>query len=72
MAAVHSLTEMKKKRKHTQASLAHQASFSPFVLSVDGLMACEAHSAVKRVASKLVTKQGRSYGEVMGLVQSQV
>ena len=57
---------------YTQASQAHQASFSPFVLSVDGLMARKAHSTVKRVASKLAIKWGRSYGEVMGWVQSRL
>ena len=47
-------------------------SFSPFVLSVDGHMAREAHSVVKRVASKLASMWGRSYGEVMGWVQSRL
>ena len=51
--------------KYTLASQARQASLSPFVLSVDGLMARELYT-VKRVASKLATKWGRSYGEVMG------
>ena len=35
-------------------------------------MAHEAHSTVKRVASKLSTKWGRSCGEVMGWVQSRL
>ena len=30
-----------KKRKYTQAAQTRHASFSPFVLSVDGLMACD-------------------------------
>ena len=34
-----------KKREYTQAAQAHHASFSPFVLTVDGLMAQEAHFA---------------------------
>ena len=35
-------------------------------------MARKAHSTVKRVASKLTIKWGRSYGEVMGWVQSRL
>ena len=42
------------------------AIFSSFVLSVDGLMARKARSAVMHMASKLATKWGRSYCEVMG------
>ena len=43
VSAVLSSAEREKK---THASQAHRASSSPFVPSVDGLKACEAHSAV--------------------------
>ena len=59
-------------RKYVQAALARHASFSPFVLSVDGLMACEARFVVQRFADKLFIKWRKPYCEVIGWVQTRL
>ena len=70
--AVLATAEKEKKRKYTQATHARHASFSPFVLTVDGLMAREAHFVVQRIARALSTKWSKSYGVVMGWVQTRM
>ena len=52
--------------------MARHASFSLFVLSVDGQMGREARVFMKRVAEKLAIKWQRSYSEVMGWVQARM
>ena len=51
--AVLSSAEQAKKTKFTQAAELRRAFFSPFVISVDGLMGCEALSFTKRLSEKL-------------------
>ena len=68
--AVLTAAEREKKRKYAQAVQARHASFSPFVLSVDGVMAREAQFVVQHFADRLSTKWGKSYGEVLGWVRS--
>ena len=70
--AVLATAEKEKKIKYNQASQAHHASFSPFVLTVDGLMAREACFVVQRIARALSTKWSKSYGVVMGWVQTRM
>ena len=53
VSAVLVAAEKEKKRKYAQAALARHASFSPFVPSVDGLMAREARFVVQHFADKL-------------------
>ena len=65
-------TEKEKKRKYTQAAQARHASFSPFVLTVDGLMAREARFVVQWITRTLSTKWSKSYGVVMGWVQTRM
>ena len=64
--------EKENKRKYVQAAQACHASFSPFVLSVDGLMALEACFVVQWFARALSTKWSKSYGEVMGWVKTRL
>ena len=70
--AVLASAEREKKRKYSEAAMARHASFSPFVLSVDGQMGREARVFMKRVAEKLAIKWQRSYSEVMGWVQARM
>ena len=72
VSAVLATAEREKKRKYAEAAEARRASFSPFVLSVDGVMGREARSIMKRMADKLATKWGKSYSEVMGWMQSRM
>ena len=72
VSAVLTAAAKEKNRKYAQAAQAQPASFSTFVLSMDGLMACEAQFVVLRFASKLSTKWRKSYGEGMGWTQTQL
>ena len=64
--------EKEKKSKYLAVCLEHRQHFTPLVFSVDGLMGCEASAAVKRLASCLSTKWGRTYSEVCGFVRSRL
>ena len=55
VSAVLATVEREKKRKYAEAAEARRASFSLFVLSVDGVMGREARSIMKRMADKLAT-----------------
>ena len=72
VSAVLTAAAKEKKRKYAQAALARHASFSSFVLSMDGLMVHEAQFVVMRFASKLSTKWRKSYGEGMGWAQTRL
>ena len=56
MNAVLTAAEKEKKRKYAQAVKACHASFSPFMLSVGGIMAWEAGFVVWCFTDKLSTK----------------
>ena len=59
----------------SQYSHAAQASFSPFVVLVDGLLALEALEAqftVQRFADRLSTKWSKPYSEVMVWLQTRL
>ena len=70
--AVLATAKKEKKRNYTQVAQACHASFSPFVLMVDGLMARKARFVVQRIATALSTKWSKSYGVVMGWVQTRM
>ena len=70
--AVLAMAEKEKKRKYTQAAQACYASFFPFVLTVDGLMAREARFVMQQIDRVLCTMWSKSYGVVMGLVQTRM
>jgi hypothetical protein len=72
VSAVLATAEREKKRKYTQATEARHASFSPFVLSVDGFLAREARFVVRRFADRLAIKWGKSYSEVMGWMKTRL
>jgi hypothetical protein len=62
--------ERAKKKKHLQACLDQRRHFSPFVVSVDGLLGKEAKTVLKVLASKMATKAGKPYSSVMGFVRA--
>ena len=70
--AVLAMAEKEKKRKYTQALQACHASFSPFMLTVDSLMAQEARFVMQRIDRALSTKWRKSYGVVMGWVPTRM
>ena len=70
--AVLTSAEKEKKRKYNEAAMARHASFSPFVVSVDGRMGREARVFLKRLAEKLTMRWQKPYSEVMGWVQARM
>ena len=70
--AVLKSAELEKKRKYNQAAADRHASFTPFVLSVDGLLAREADLTLQRFADKLSRKWDKPYAEVMGWMRTRL
>ena len=54
--AVLSSAEEEKKRKNNSAAEAHRASFTPFVVSTDGMLGREANFLQKRLAQSISIK----------------
>ena len=65
-------TEVEKKRKYRSACEERRASFTPLCMSVDGLLACEAHHFVKAVGWQLALKWETSYSQVVGWVRARL
>ena len=63
---------MGKKRMYLEACLQQRCHFSPFVVSVDGLMWVEATSTFKRLYSRLATKWKQPYLKTCGYVKSRI
>ena len=57
---------------YAHAAKARHASFTPFLLSIDGLLAREAQFVIGRFADRLSTKWGKPYGKVMGWVRTRL
>jgi hypothetical protein len=64
--------EKEKKRKYLENCLKQRRHFTPFVVSVDGLLGREAATFSKRLAAKLASKWQRSYSEVCGYVNARL
>ena len=62
--------ESEKKRKYFDAVEFRRGTFTPFVLSVDGVLGQAAETFVKHLASTLVFKWDKSYSEVMGWMRA--
>ena len=56
--------EQKKIKKYNNAAIARRSSFTPFVVSVDGALGCEATNYLKHLSEHICMKWGKSYGEV--------
>ena len=64
--------EKEKKRKYLQPCLKQRRSFTPFVMSVDGMLGNEAKSLLKAIAMKLSKKWERPYSVVCGFIKSRL
>ena len=69
VSAVLSSVELEKKNKYTAAAESRRASFTPFVVSVDGVFGREATCFLKRVAERLSFIWNKPYSIVMGWVK---
>ena len=64
--------EKEKKKKYLEACQSRRCSFTPFVVSVDGLLAPEAQSVLTRLATQLSEKWQQSYGPIKAVVTRQI
>ena len=64
--------EQQKKKKYLEDCLQQRRSFSPFVISADGLLGFEAKNILKQLSRLLVTKWERPYSVVCGLVRARM
>ena len=64
--------ERAKKRKYLQRCLNSRCHFTPFVVSVDGLVGTEAKKLLQNLANRLAAKWSRSYSEVAGYVYARM
>ena len=68
--AILASAEAEKKKKYNNAANARRASFTPFVVSVDGALELEATYYLKHLSEHICLKWGKSYGEVMGWLRA--
>ena len=72
VAAILSTAEEEKKRKYCDAAEVRHASFTPLVVSVDGVLGREAECFVKLLAENITIKWKRSYPKVAGWIRSRL
>jgi len=64
--------EREKKKKYLQSCLAQRRSFTPFVVSTDGLIGIEGRSLLKQISRKLAAKWEQPYSVVCGFVNARI
>ena len=64
--------ERAKKKKYLGACLAQRRHFTPFVVSVDGLLGKEAKTALKKISTRLAVKWERPYSQVCVYVNARM
>ena len=64
--------EKEKTRKYSAACEARRAAFTPFCVSVDGLLGKEAQQFLKRMGDGLTHKWGKSYAETMSWMRAKL
>ena len=62
--------EKENKNKYGEAFEARRAAFTPFCVSVDGLLGTEAQHFMKRLGIQLAQKWEKSYSETMGWIRA--
>ena len=72
VTAVLSSAEEEKKKKYSEAAALRRASFTPLVVSVDGVLGQEANFFVKLLAQKLAHKWDKSSREVIGWMRARL
>ena len=71
-ASVLKTAEKSKKNKYLEHCLQQRRAFTPFVVSVDGLLGYEASNLLKRLAFHLSEKWQKPYSVTCGFVKSRV
>ena len=66
------LHEKEKKNKYAKKCLEQRRTFTPFVISVDGMMGKEAHAVLKHLAHLYVDKWDLTYSKVRGYINAQI
>ena len=64
--------EQEKKKKYLEAVQTRRATFSPFVVSVDGVLGHEVKLLIKRLAEKIAYKWEKSLSELTGWVRARM
>jgi hypothetical protein len=64
--------EREKKKKYLADCLNQRRHFTPFVVSIDGLIGREANTLLKKISSLWATKASKSYSEVCGFVKARL
>ena len=72
VAAILSSAEEDNKRKYCDAAEVRRASFTPLVVSVDGVLGWEAECFIKLLAEKIAIKWKKSYPEVAGWIRARL
>ena len=70
--AILSSAEEAKKMKYSEEAALRQASFTPFVVPVDGILGREASFSIKHLAQKLAHKWEKSNSEVLGWMRARL
>ena len=66
------LKAAEKEKKYGEACEARRAAFTPFCVSVDGLLGTEVQHFMKRLGIQLAQKWEKSYGETMGWIRARL
>ena len=64
--------EKEKKKKYLDRCLLQRRSFTPFVVSVDGLIGTEASNLLKQLSKRLSEKWRKPYSVTCGIVRSRI
>ena len=72
VAAVLSSAEEEKKRRYCDAADVCCASFTPLVVSVDGVLGREADHFIQLLAEKIAIKWKKSYPEIAGWIRARL
>ena len=66
------LQEKEKKKKYLEPCLNQRRSFTPFVVSSDGLLGREAKLLLKQLSKLLVDKWQKPYSVIAGIIRSRI
>ena len=72
VASILSSAEEEKKRKYNDAADARCVSFTPLVVSVDGVLGREAECFIQLLADKIAQKWKTTYAEVAGWIRARL
>jgi hypothetical protein len=64
--------EKEKKKKYLDRCLLQRQAFTPFVVSVDGLIGYEASNLLKQLSKRLAEKWRKPYSVTCGIVRSRI